>query len=92
MTSSRAKKVDGVRGRMRRRRRQVAVLEAQTCRTFNQLTCHQIDTQSPKRWSSHENTRRMIQEPSGTHFEPDIAAAFSTVERRFRQIRHEMQS
>jgi len=41
---------------------------------------------------SHEETCRMIRESSGTHFEPEVAAAFSTLESRFRQIRHEMQS
>jgi putative two-component system response regulator len=40
---------------------------------------------------SHEDTCQMIQESSGTHFEPEVAAAFSTLESRFRQVRHEMQ-
>lgn len=40
---------------------------------------------------SHEDTCRMIQEGRGTHFDPDVAAAFSTLEGQFRRIRYEMQ-
>jgi putative nucleotidyltransferase with HDIG domain len=40
---------------------------------------------------NHEDTCRMIREGSGTHFDPDVAAAFNTLESRFRRIRHEMQ-
>ena len=39
---------------------------------------------------SHEDTCRMIQEGSGTHFDPDVAAAFSSLEGQFRRIRQEM--
>jgi putative two-component system response regulator len=39
----------------------------------------------------HEDTCRMIQEGSGTHFDPDAVAAFGAVEGQFRQVRHEMQ-
>jgi HD-GYP domain-containing protein (c-di-GMP phosphodiesterase class II) len=39
----------------------------------------------------HEDTCRMIQEGSGTHFDPDVAAAFGTLEGQFRRIRQEMQ-
>jgi putative two-component system response regulator len=35
----------------------------------------------------HEYTRRMIQEGSGSHFDPDIAGAFVSNEDRFRKIR-----
>jgi putative two-component system response regulator len=40
---------------------------------------------------SHEDTCRMIHESSGTHFDPDIVAAFSTLDSQFRHTRHEMQ-
>ncbi len=38
----------------------------------------------------HEATCRMIQAGSGTHFDPDIAAAFVDLEGEFRRIRLEM--
>jgi putative two-component system response regulator len=41
---------------------------------------------------SHEDTCRMIQESSGTHFDPDVVAAFSTLDSQFRHTRHEMQN
>ena len=40
---------------------------------------------------SHEDTCRMIQEGRGTHFDPDVVAAFNTLEGQFRRIRQEMQ-
>jgi putative two-component system response regulator len=39
---------------------------------------------------SHDETRRMIQEGSGTHFDPDAVTAFSSLEAQFRRIREEM--
>ena len=39
---------------------------------------------------SHEDTRRMIEQGSGSHFAPDVVAAFSALEGRFRAIRHDM--
>jgi putative two-component system response regulator len=41
---------------------------------------------------SHEDTCRMIQESSGTHFDPDVVAAFSTLAGRFGHTRLEMQN
>ena len=41
---------------------------------------------------SHADTFRMIQESSGTHFDPDVVTAFNTLNSQFRHIRHEMQS
>ena len=38
----------------------------------------------------HEETCRMIREGSGTHFDPDVATAFDTLEGQFRKIRREM--
>jgi putative two-component system response regulator len=40
---------------------------------------------------SHEDTCRMIEEGSGTHFDPDVVTAFRALETQFRRIRHEMQ-
>jgi Response regulator containing a CheY-like receiver domain and an HD-GYP domain len=40
---------------------------------------------------SHEDTCRMIQVGSGTHFDPDVASAFADLEGDFRRIRHETQ-
>jgi putative two-component system response regulator len=40
---------------------------------------------------SHEDTCRMIEERSGTHFDPDVAAAFRILESEFKRIREEMQ-
>ncbi|MDD5307811.1 MAG: response regulator [Deltaproteobacteria bacterium] len=40
---------------------------------------------------SHEDTCRMIEEGSGTHFDPDVVAAFRTLDGQFRRIRKEMQ-
>jgi putative two-component system response regulator len=40
---------------------------------------------------SHEDTSRMIHEGGGTHFDPDVVAAFGTIEGEFRRIRQEMQ-
>jgi putative two-component system response regulator len=39
---------------------------------------------------SHEHTCRMIQEGGGSHFDPDVAAAFTTQENRFRSIQQKM--
>ncbi|MEI7895123.1 MAG: HD domain-containing phosphohydrolase, partial [Myxococcales bacterium] len=39
---------------------------------------------------SHGETRQMIQEGSGTHFDPDAVTAFSSLEAQFRRIRDEM--
>jgi len=41
---------------------------------------------------SHADTSRMIQESSGTHFEPDVVTAFNTLDSQFRHIRQEMQN
>jgi putative two-component system response regulator len=41
---------------------------------------------------SHEDTFRMIQESSGTHFDPDVVAAFSSLDSQFRHTRREMQN
>ena len=41
---------------------------------------------------SHEYACRMIQEGGGSHFDPDVAAAFKTREYRFRGIQQEMQN
>ena len=41
---------------------------------------------------SHEETCRMIQESSGTHFDPDVVAAFSTLDDQFMHTRREMQN
>jgi putative two-component system response regulator len=41
---------------------------------------------------SHVDTCRMIQESAGTHFDPDVVAAFSTLNGQFRHVRHEMQN
>ena len=38
----------------------------------------------------HEDACRMIQEGSGTHFDPDVVTAFGALEDQFRRIRHEM--
>jgi putative two-component system response regulator len=40
---------------------------------------------------SHEDTSRMIQESSGTHFDPDVVTAYRALDGQFRRIRHEMQ-
>jgi putative two-component system response regulator len=40
---------------------------------------------------NHEDTCRMVQEGSGTHFDPDVLTAFSALEGQFRRIRQEMQ-
>jgi len=40
----------------------------------------------------HEETCRMIQEGSGTHFDPDVFAAFKAVEGQFVRIRRDMQA
>jgi len=40
---------------------------------------------------SHEDTGRMIQEGSGTQFDPDVVTAFRALDGQFRRIRHEMQ-
>ena len=40
---------------------------------------------------SHEETCRMINEGNGTHFDPDVVAAFIPLDGRFRLIRNEMQ-
>lgn len=39
---------------------------------------------------SHEEACRMIREGSGTHFDPDVATAFDTLEGNFRTTRREM--
>jgi putative two-component system response regulator len=39
---------------------------------------------------THEDTRRMIQEGRGRHFDPDVVDAFMTLEDRFRTVRAEM--
>jgi putative two-component system response regulator len=39
---------------------------------------------------NHEDTCQMIQEGRGTHFDPNVEAAFSAVASRFRQIRQDM--
>jgi putative two-component system response regulator len=39
---------------------------------------------------SHEDTCRMVQVGTGTHFDPDVATAFVGLEGEFRRIRHEM--
>jgi putative two-component system response regulator len=41
--------------------------------------------------SSHEDTVRMIQKGSGTHFDPDVVTAFDAVEEKFQRIRQKMQ-
>lgn len=41
---------------------------------------------------SHEDTCRMIQESNGTHFDPDVVAAFSSLDNQFRHTRHEMRN
>ena len=41
---------------------------------------------------SHEETCRMIQKSSGTHFDPDVVAAFRTLDSQFRHTRREMQN
>jgi len=41
---------------------------------------------------SHGDTCRMIQEGNGTHFDPDVVAAFKLFEDQFRRIRQEMQT
>ena len=38
----------------------------------------------------HDDTCRMIREGSGTHFDPDVATAFDTLEGQFRKTRQEM--
>jgi putative two-component system response regulator len=38
---------------------------------------------------SHEDTTRMIRESNGTHFDPDVVAAFLCVSARFQRIRQE---
>ncbi len=40
---------------------------------------------------SHEDTCRMIEQGSGTHFDPDVVKAFSAREQKFKCIRREMQ-
>jgi putative two-component system response regulator len=40
--------------------------------------------------SSHGETAKMIQEARGTHFDPDVVTAFSTLDSQFRRIRYEM--
>ena len=42
--------------------------------------------------NSHEETCRMIQESNGIHFDPDVVAAFSTLDSRFKHTRHEMRN
>jgi len=39
---------------------------------------------------SHENTCRMIQAGSGTHFDPDVTTAFTDVAGEFKRVRLEM--
>ncbi len=39
---------------------------------------------------THEVTRRMIKEGRGSHFDPELADAFSALEERFRSVRQEM--
>ena len=39
---------------------------------------------------AHEDTCRMIQLGSGTHFDPDIAGVFAGLEGAFQRVRHEM--
>ena len=39
---------------------------------------------------SHEDTGKLIQAGSGTHFDPDVATAFAKLEGDFHRIRHEM--
>jgi putative two-component system response regulator len=39
---------------------------------------------------SHEDTCRMVQEGSGSHFDPDIVEAFGPLSGRFRRIRQEL--
>jgi putative two-component system response regulator len=41
---------------------------------------------------SHDDTCRMIQESRGTHFDPDVVAAFSALDQQFSHTRHEMQN
>ena len=41
---------------------------------------------------SHEDACRMILESNGTHLDPDVVAAFSTLDSQFRHTRHEMQN
>ena len=38
----------------------------------------------------HEATCRMVQAGSGTHFDPEVVAAFANLESEFRRVRHEM--
>jgi len=45
-----------------------------------------------RRAHTHVDTCAMIRESSGTHFDPDVVTAFSTLDSQFRQIRHEMQN
>ena len=40
---------------------------------------------------SHADACHMIQEASGTHFEPDVVTAFSALDSQFQCVRHEMQ-
>jgi putative two-component system response regulator len=42
--------------------------------------------------TNHEDTCRMIQESSGTRFDPDVVAAFSSLDSQFRHARHAMQN
>jgi len=42
--------------------------------------------------TSHEDTCRMIQESSGIHFDPEVVAAFNTLDSQFRHTRHAMQN
>jgi putative two-component system response regulator len=39
---------------------------------------------------THENTRRMIREGRGTHFDPDVVDAFMALEAEFERVRDEM--
>lgn len=39
---------------------------------------------------THENTRQMIQEGRGKHFDPDLVDAFMVLENQFERVRHEM--
>jgi len=41
---------------------------------------------------SHKDTCRMIQESNGTHFDPDVVAAFSALDSQFRHTRLKMQN
>ena len=40
---------------------------------------------------SHEETCRMIEQGRGTHFDPDVVAAFKAREKKFKRVRQEMQ-